>query len=252
MRNRTDARRHRPSFDVLERRDVPSSAASAASLLHFLESLPAPVLHEALALPTGVADRSAGSHHHATDGHHHHSHGLHGFTGDIKKVPKGLPGPPGPQGPPGLQGPQGPVGPQGPAGATGPAGPQGPQGPSGTVIPFNLDIGASSAPITVPVDDPVFILGTTTTPFEQGSGFITLEHKQGLSLVWSGVNSTTGGAPTLAGGISGTAGTDMVVISSFGSYGNVTLQVADGDHFVVHNGTPFPVTGIVWILSAPP
>jgi hypothetical protein len=70
-----------------------------------------------------------------------------------------------------------------------------------------------------------------------------------MVLLWSGVNSYTGAAPTGAatttGGRSATAGDDMAVIGTDPFGNKVTLQVADQSHFVVHNGTGIPVTGFV-------
>jgi hypothetical protein len=103
----------------------------------------------------------------------------------------------------------------------------------------------------VPDNHPVFVLGTTTTAFAEGAGFINLEHTPGINMIWSGVNSYTGGAPATTGGLSGTAGDDMVVIGKDLLGHTVTLQVADPSHFVVHNGALIPVTGFVWVLSPP-
>lgn len=142
---------------------------------------------------------------------------------------------------------RGPVGPQGPAGPTGPVGPQ---GPSGTVISYNLAAGADSAPIAVAADKPIFIVANNTTSGDRGTGFISLEHPAGAFLEWSGLNSTSAAAatPTATGGFSSTAGTVMLTFD-FG--GNVTLRVADANHFVIHNGATSAQTGSVWILTAP-
>jgi hypothetical protein len=107
MRNRTATRTYRPTFDVLERRDVPSALAAWASLLHFLESRAGPAMH------------TAGTHAQARGGHHHHRHAAHppAFTRKAK-LAQGPPGPPGPQGPAGPQGNPGPAGPAGPSGIT--------------------------------------------------------------------------------------------------------------------------------------
>jgi hypothetical protein len=69
-------------------------------------------------------------------------------------------------------------------------------------------------------------------------------------LEWAGYNSTTGGntPPTLTGGFSSIAGTQML---AFDFSNKVTLQVADGDHFVIHNGLGSAATGVIWILEAP-
>jgi hypothetical protein len=112
MRNRITARHYHPTFDVLERRDVPSTLATGAGLRHILDSRAQPALHSA-----------AGHHHHAAGRHHHHRPGAHalGLAGKVRII----------QGPPGPSGPQGPAGPQGTPGPAGPRGPTGPQGQAG-------------------------------------------------------------------------------------------------------------------------
>lgn len=122
MRNRTAARGYRPTFDVLERRDTPSSVVTGASLLHLLDSRAVPAVH------------TAGMHHHATGGHLHHRHDAHA-PGLAKKakILQGPPGPPGPQGPAGPQGAPGNSGPAGSQGAQGSPGPAGLPGPAGIV-----------------------------------------------------------------------------------------------------------------------
>jgi hypothetical protein len=122
------------------------------------------------------------------------------------------------------------------------------------VIPYNLAPGASSAPITVATDTPIFIVANSTTNGARGTANMSLEATTSASvpfLEWSGVNSPTGPTtpPTLAGGYSGTAGTNMLAID-FDQ--KVTLQVADGNHFVVHNAGALTETGQIWVLTAPP
>ena len=45
-----------------------------------------------------------------------------------------------------------------------------------------------------------------------------------------------------------TAGTNMITIDYSG---NVSLQVTDADHFVVHNASGGERTGSIWILEGP-
>jgi hypothetical protein len=244
MRNRAAAC-YQPSFDVLEGREVPSSVTTAASLLHFLNSLPPRVLQEALALRPAVAHASRVAHHHAAGGHPHRGDGLHGLPQARKKGPVTVPGPPGPPGP------QGVPGSAGPAGAPGPVGPA---GPSGVVFPYTVAAGGSSGIFQVPADTPLFVIATDTTVnargTDGGSGFMSLEDVPGTFLAWSGINSTTPGAPpTLTGGTSAVAGTNMLQVD-FAGY--VHLTVASADTFMVTNTDTAPHTGVVWILYAPP
>jgi hypothetical protein len=123
-----------------------------------------------------------------------------------------------------------------------------------------LAAGASSAPIAVPADQPVFVIANTTTPNDQGTGFISLEYSplNGGLLEWNGLNSAlngTGGGNVTVGHSSNTGtvasngGTDMLFFDN--SSGSVQLQVTDPGHFVIHNGSGLPETGVVWMLPAP-
>lgn len=245
MRNRTAARNYSPSFDVLERRDVPSSVATQATLLQFLSRLPAQVLREALQLRVTATDRSAGTHHHIAHakGHPHHGtskpgpagpQGPQGPQGQVGPQgpqgavgpqgatgPQGLPGPQGPQGATGAQGPQGPqgpqgatgpqgpqgaTGPQGPQGATGPQGPQGPAGPSWISIPFSVAPGQTSTPIAVPTDQASIILFTSTTAGDTGVGSLTVQQSTANGGYLAWVGGSGAGGP-LAFGHSSNSGT---------------------------------------------
>lgn len=234
MRDRRKSPKSAPSFDTLERRDFPSPIAGEVELL---------LSHLGLspARAREMVHRIGADHH----GHGQDAQAIHAAKKKVRT------GPPGPQGPPGPTGPQGPQGPRGATGA------QGPAGPSGTVIHYNLAAGASSAPITVAADTPVFVVATNTTNGDRGTGHISLEHAAGQFLEWSGVNSianpSTTTPPTLTGGFGPGAGgapvgTNMMTINYFGG---VTLQLADADHFVVHNATGGTETGDIWILTAP-
>jgi hypothetical protein len=124
------------------------------------------------------------------------------------------------------------------------------------VIPYNLAPGASSDPITVAADTPAFIIANNTTPSYGGTGFISVQHRSGFFLEWSGANSirlSNNNPPVLTGGYGpglggAPVGTNMLAIDYSGT---VTLQVADADHFVVHNGSTVTQTGVLWILTPP-
>jgi hypothetical protein len=245
MRNHTAARPYRPSLDVLERRDVPSSVTTPSSLLHFLDRLPPGALQAALDLRAEGARGHGAAHHHAPGRHLHHGDALHGRIEARKKGPVTVPGPPGPPGPQGAPGPAGPMGPLGPAGAP---------GPSGLVVPYTLAGGGSSGVFQVAADTPLFVIAIDTTVnargTDGGSAFMSLESPAGSFLEWSGVNSTSLGAPpTLTGFATGQAGTNMLQIDRAGL---VYLTVASANTFRVTNTDTAPHTGVVWILYAPP
>ena len=231
MRNCRSAHRRLPILDALDHRDAPATVGVGASLLHFLDALPAQVLVDALSGRSVAQVRKAVVHHNALARRHHAGHTADGAEVKKKKPPKVKAGPPGPQGP------------------VGPQGPRGPAGPSGVAISFSLMAGASSAPITVAADTPVFIVANTTTVGYRGTAYMSVEHATGSFLEWTGVNASQGTAPTLAGGFTSTAGTNMITIDYSGT---VSLQVADADHLVVHNASGGTRVGSVWILTAPP
>ena len=264
MRNRAQARRFQSDFGALEGRIVLSSVVAGAFVPHVVEAAPTRVHVESNGhgrTPTAGGEVNHVGFHHGRHHHHNHTHGA-GLTTQ-GKLPKLKAGPQGPTGATGAPGPAGATGPQGPTGATGAQGPTGatgangaigaigatgPQGPSGTVIHFSLAAGANSAPILVKPDTPVFVVASNTSNGDYGTGSISLLNHPDAFLEWSGVNSTSGAAPTLTGGFSSTSGTKML---AFDFAGLVTLQVADANHFVIHNGNAFAQTGTIWILTAP-
>ena len=142
----------------------------------------------------------------------------------------------------------------GPQGPIGPIGPQGPQGSVGSAISYHLAPDSQSKLITVPANQPVFVIATNTTPGNRGTGFISLEHDTGKGFVWAGVNSPdSSGSAKLAAG-SASAPANMLTIDHVGA---VVLRVVDADHFVVRNydvrnNDAFSAQdGYVWIMAAP-
>jgi hypothetical protein len=118
------------------------------------------------------------------------------------------------------------------------------------VIPFSLAAGASSSPIAVAPNTPVFIIATSTTSSDYGTGSLTVVDRPGQYLDWSGEDATTSssGAPTLEGGWGATPGKVML---KFDYDSVVSLQVVDADHFAIHNNSSGTATGSLWVLTAP-
>ena len=256
MRNRREAHCHHSSFDLLDQRAAPTTVAIGGGLLHFLDTLPAhagqragqPSCRKARQhfgprrCPDGSAPsprRSVGcsgrsqEEETATQGHTWSTRTCRtaGYAGAPRTA--------GCAGAPRTTRARGPQGTQGPGGA------QGAPGPSGVVIPYNLFGGATSAPIKVATDTPIFIIANNTINGDRGTANMSLEATTnstlGPFLEWSGVNSTSfpgfNTPPTLTGGLSGVAGTKMLTIDVFQ---DVTLQVVDGNHFAVHNARRGP------------
>jgi hypothetical protein len=244
-------------LECLEARTLPSAVVARDVLL--VPPAAGGVTHHAA--QASVA-RHGATERHVVHGTHHSHQGLplHPAPDTAKKpTPKVLIGPRGPQGIRGATGPQGVSGlpgadgAQGATGATGAVGAPGPIGATGATGPvaltvqkitYNLAAGASSAPITPPVDTPVFIVGNNTTDGYRGTGFISLEHVSGSFLEWNGQDSPN--ATALTSGFSAAPGTVMVKINFDGS---VTLQVASADTFVIHNGSGIAQTGVIYMES---
>lgn len=79
-------------------------------------------------------------------------------------------------------------------------------------IPFSLAAGATSAPIVVPDNIPVQVMGATTTASVRGAGQVSLLSIPGADgfLLWTGLDSTAAAAITQ--GFSNAAGTKIVFI----------------------------------------
>ena len=121
--------------------------------------------------------------------------------------------------------------------------------PNAAVYPFSLKAGASSTPVTPPVDHPIMLIGTSTTVGDRGTGFVSLEHASGIFLEWTGLNSVNaGGPPTITGGFSSAAGTHIVQIDFNPPSHAVFIDVNSADTFVVTNTNTFSVTGMVLMI----
>jgi len=121
--------------------------------------------------------------------------------------------------------------------------------PNAAVYPFSLKTGASSTPVNPPADHTIMLIGTSTTAGDRGTGFVSLEHASGQFLEWTGLNSVNaGGAPTITGGFSGTAGTHIVQIDFNSGGPGVFINVNSADTFVVTNTNSFSVTGSVLMI----
>jgi hypothetical protein len=118
------------------------------------------------------------------------------------------------------------------------------------VVKFTLAPGESSKPIQPAADVPVLVMGVQTTVGTRGVGQITLLRVPNNFLEWEGYDIATGvvagGNSTLTGGYSASAGTHMVWLDYVGQ---VDLQVANANQFVVHNagsGTATVEVTLIW------
>jgi hypothetical protein len=113
-------------------------------------------------------------------------------------------------------------------------------------IPFNLAAGAVSAPIAIPANRPVQVVGVVIGDVDPGAGQASLLRNSGASpsLVWVALNAYPS-ASIATQGFSSIAGTKIVGI---GYNSAVTVDVASSETIRVHNLASFPVTGSVSLI----
>jgi hypothetical protein len=104
--------------------------------------------------------------------------------------------------------------------------------PNAKNVNFNLAAGAVSAPIGIPANIPVQLIGVTTTAGFRGVGQVSLLRIPNQFLEWVGLDSTAGAAITQ--GFSGAAGTKIVFIDFSHQ---VIVEVASPNSIRVHNAS---------------
>jgi hypothetical protein len=110
-------------------------------------------------------------------------------------------------------------------------------------VPFNLAQTATSAPITVPANVPVSVIGTTSNSANPASGFtsvdnITLRRVPGLFLVWRDSGGTL--HSTNAAGIS------MMTLDS--TFQGPVVETAGPDAIRIHNTSSSTQIGTVTLM----
>jgi hypothetical protein len=126
---------------------------------------------------------------------------------------------------------------------SGAVGPSVAQVPSARTFGFNLAAGAFSAPVVVPANVPVQVMGVMITPGFRGVGQVALLRIPGQFLEWVGLDSTAGAAITQ--GFSGAAGTKIVFIDFAHQ---VQIEVASPDAIRVRNLSGGQRTGRVTLI----
>lgn len=118
--------------------------------------------------------------------------------------------------------------------------------PNASLVSFNLAPGAISAPMTVPVvDQPVFLMGTTTTVGVRGVGQVSLLRTSvaPLFLQWVGLNSTAGAS--IAQGFSAAPGF-LIVFIDFAHL--VRVEVHNAAQIRVRNASTAQRAGFVKMI----
>jgi hypothetical protein len=110
------------------------------------------------------------------------------------------------------------------------------------VVPFTLDAGTDSAPITVPPNTPVSLTGVTLTSGERGVGSATLLRIPDGFIEWVGLGSPSLAGAAISDDYSAVPGSHIIDID----YGNfVAIQVNDANSIRIHNGSAGGRTGTV-------
>jgi hypothetical protein len=110
-------------------------------------------------------------------------------------------------------------------------------------VAYSLAAGAVSAPIFVPANKPVHLVGVQTAAGFRGVGEAALLHVPSSFIEWVGLDSTAGAAITQ--GFSGTAGTKIVFVDFSHQ---VQVEVASPDTIRVHNLSSGTRTGSVTLF----
>jgi hypothetical protein len=115
-------------------------------------------------------------------------------------------------------------------------------------VPYSLAAGANSAPINVPRNVPVQVMGVTTTIGERGVGQATLFSPTDppLFIEWTGVESpSVAGAAVVTSGYSDVPGTHILFLD----YGNfVDIEVDSSTTIHIHNSSGGLRTGSVKLI----
>jgi hypothetical protein len=114
--------------------------------------------------------------------------------------------------------------------------------PRRAVIPFNLAPGANSAPIALPANRPVFVMGVTTTLDAAGVGHVTLLRTDPPHLiVWNGLESPG----VITSDFNDLAGTHIVYIDR---EEKVDIEVNSAATIRIHNGDTETQAGNVTLI----
>ncbi len=113
-------------------------------------------------------------------------------------------------------------------------------------VPYSLAAGAVSAPITVPANRPVQLIGinlTGTTPNDGGVGQAALVRFPGAYIQWVGLHSWVN--PSIAQGSSNSPGVDILYIAL---NHDVVVETAGPDTIHVHNISGQSQSGSVTLM----
>ena len=111
-------------------------------------------------------------------------------------------------------------------------------------IPFNLGSGAISAPIAVPANQLVYLMGAVTGPSNAGVGQATLFRFPGAGIMWMGLTHTGGDGGVTANIASGT-GTGIIRLDTADE---LRVEVSGPDAIRLNNTSANARTGILTLL----
>jgi len=119
------------------------------------------------------------------------------------------------------------------------------QFPNKVVIPFTVAAGANTAPIALPANRPVFVMGVTFIG-SYGVGQVTLLRAPGVFLKWTGLESWAPFAnSSITSGESSATGDHIVYLDNVRE---VDIEVNSADTIRVHNDSSQPRTGNVTLI----
>ena len=116
------------------------------------------------------------------------------------------------------------------------------QFPRKVVVSYNLVSGADSAPINLPANQPVLVMGITTSG-DRGVGLVTLLRVPGQFIVWNGLES-----PAIGGITASSDNTGGRHIGYIDYDHKVDIQVHSADTIRIHNGDSQAQTGTVTLI----
>jgi hypothetical protein len=112
-------------------------------------------------------------------------------------------------------------------------------------IPFNLASFTVSAPITVPANVPVQLVGVTLGSQPASVGQVSLLRIPGNFIEWNGLDSTWSGVGAIVQGYSAAA-TDVIVHIDYNH--KVSVRVAGPDTIMIENIDDLPRSGSVTLM----
>jgi hypothetical protein len=115
--------------------------------------------------------------------------------------------------------------------------------PNAAFVSYSLVAGANSTVITPATNKPVLVMGSCTTPPDEGVGQVSLLHIPSIAIQWVGLESY--GSAAITSGASATVGHHIVWIDALH---NVAIEVASADTIRIENIGSSTLAGNVTLI----